>query len=197
MSPDGGARHGEPLDERVALRADVRTPVVLGTDQPRGVILIDEGEGDVAHKRRLSAHLDAMLALCETIECRRGQLLNYFGQSSAACGNCDTCLSPPESWDGTVPAQKLLSTVVRLQRERNQRFGAGHLIDILTGTETDKVLGVWIIATVAGTMIAQAAQAMEFGATSEDIAYTCHAHPTHSEAMKEAAMAVQGKPIHV
>jgi len=59
------------------------------------------------------------------------------------------------------------------------------------------VLGVWIIATVAGTMIAQAAQAMEFGASSEDIAYTCHAHPTHSEAIKEAAMAVTGKPIHM
>ena len=101
--------------------------------------MIDEGEGDVAHKRRLPAHLDAMLALCETIECRRVQLLNYFGQSSAACGNCDTCLSPPESWDGTVPAQKLLSTVVRLQRERNQRFGAGHLIDILLGRENDRI----------------------------------------------------------
>ena len=55
-----------------------------------------------------------MLALCETLECRRVQLLNYFGQPSTACGNCDTCLSPPEIWDGTVPAQKLLSTVVRL-----------------------------------------------------------------------------------
>jgi dihydrolipoamide dehydrogenase len=63
--------------------------------------------------------------------------------------------------------------------------------------KTDKVLGVHIIASVAGTMIAQAVQAMEFGATSEDIAYTCHAHPTHSEAIKEAAMAVTGKPIHI
>ncbi len=63
--------------------------------------------------------------------------------------------------------------------------------------DADRVLGVWIISSLAGTMIAQAAQAMEFGATSEDIAYTCHAHPTHSEALKEAAMAVQGKPIHI
>ena len=63
--------------------------------------------------------------------------------------------------------------------------------------KTDRVLGVHIIASVGGTMIAQAAQAMEFGATSEDIAYTCHAHPTHSEAMKEAAMAVTGLPIHI
>jgi len=101
--------------------------------------MIDESEGDLAHRRKLSAHLDAMLALCETIECRRVQLLNYFGQPSVACGNCDTCLSPPESWDGTVPAQKLLSTVVRLWRERHQRFGAGHLIDILLGRETERV----------------------------------------------------------
>ena len=57
--------------------------------------------------------------------------------------------------------------------------------------------GVWIIATVAGSMIAEACVAMEFGATSEDIAYTCHAHPTHAEALKEAAMAVTGKPIHM
>jgi len=101
--------------------------------------MIDESEGDLAHRRKLSAHLDAMLALCETIECRRVQLLGYFGQPSVACGNCDTCLSPPESWDGTVPAQKLLSTVVRLWRERHQRFGAGHLIDILLGRETERV----------------------------------------------------------
>jgi ATP-dependent DNA helicase RecQ len=80
-----------------------------------------------------------MLALCETVECRRVQLLNYFGQNSEPCGNCDTCLAPPEAWDGTVPAQKLLSTIVRLQRERNQRFGAGHLIDILLGRETERI----------------------------------------------------------
>ncbi|MDD3798087.1 MAG: dihydrolipoyl dehydrogenase [Novosphingobium sp.] len=70
-------------------------------------------------------------------------------------------------------------------------------VKIIADAETDRVLGVWAIASVAGTMIAQAAQAMEFGALSEDIAYTCHAHPTHSEAIKEAAMAVRGKPIHI
>ena len=70
-------------------------------------------------------------------------------------------------------------------------------VKVIADAETDRVLGVWIIASVAGTMIAEAALAMEFGATSEDIAYTCHAHPTHSEAVKEAAMAVQGKPIHI
>jgi dihydrolipoamide dehydrogenase len=70
-------------------------------------------------------------------------------------------------------------------------------VKVVADAKTDRVLGVWMIASVAGTMIAQAAQAMEFGATSEDIAYTCHAHPTHNEALKEAAMAVQGKPIHI
>jgi ATP-dependent DNA helicase RecQ len=81
-----------------------------------------------------------MLALCETVDCRRSRLLAYFGQpGSAACGNCDTCLIPPESWDGTVAAQKLLSTVLRLQRERGQKFGAGQSIDILLGKITDKV----------------------------------------------------------
>jgi dihydrolipoamide dehydrogenase len=83
----------------------------------------------------------------------------------------------------------------------NGRAKVNHTTDgfvkILADAKTDRVLGVWCIASVAGTMIAQAAQAMEFGATSEDIAYTCHAHPTHSEAIKEAAMAVTGKPIHI
>ncbi|MFE1956575.1 DNA helicase RecQ [Streptomyces sp. NPDC059479] len=102
--------------------------------------MIDTSEGDDAHRRRLSAHVDAMLALCETVECRRVQLLAYFGEKSGACGNCDTCLTPAESWDGTVPAQKLLSTVVRLKRERNQKFGAGQITDILLGKKTAKVI---------------------------------------------------------
>ena len=70
-------------------------------------------------------------------------------------------------------------------------------VKVIADAKTDRVLGVWIIASVAGTMIGEAALAMEFGATSEDIAYTCHAHPTHEEALKEAAMAVTGKPIHI
>ncbi|MFZ7086786.1 DNA helicase RecQ [Curtobacterium sp. RRHDQ10] len=119
--------------------------------------LIDQSEGDAAHRRQLSAHLDAMLALCETVECRRVRLLAYFGQpytggnatagrtappgeqDPPACGNCDTCIAPPESWDGTVPAQKLLSTIVRLDRERGQRYGAGHLVDILVGKRSPRV----------------------------------------------------------
>jgi dihydrolipoamide dehydrogenase len=70
-------------------------------------------------------------------------------------------------------------------------------VKVVADAKSDKVLGVHIIASLAGTMIAEAALAMEFGATSEDIAYTCHAHPTHAEALKEAAMAVTGKPIHI
>ncbi|MEO3928312.1 DNA helicase RecQ [Micromonosporaceae bacterium B7E4] len=101
--------------------------------------LIEGSDGDLARRRVLGTHLDAMLALCETVQCRRVQLLGYFGQQSGPCGNCDTCLTPPESWDGTIPAQKLLSTVLRLHRERDQRFGAGQSIDILLGRQTEKV----------------------------------------------------------
>jgi ATP-dependent DNA helicase RecQ len=101
--------------------------------------MIDGSEGDLAHRRMLATHLEAMLGLCETVECRRVRLLAYFGQDSTPCGNCDTCLSPPEAWDGTVPAQKLLSTVWRLQHERNQRFGVGQSVDILLGRTTDKI----------------------------------------------------------
>nr|WP_221316055.1 DNA helicase RecQ [Saccharopolyspora gloriosae] len=101
--------------------------------------MINNSEGDDAHRRRLGTHLEAMLALCETVECRRVQLLAYFGQDGEPCGNCDTCLAPPESWDGTIAAQKLLSAVYRLQNERRQKFGAGHVIDILLGKRNDKV----------------------------------------------------------
>jgi ATP-dependent DNA helicase RecQ len=102
--------------------------------------MIDSSDGDLAHRRNAAAHLDAMLALCESVSCRRAQLLAYFGQQAPPeCGNCDTCLSPPESWDGTVAAQKLLSTVLRLQRERGQKFGAGQCVDILLGRPTEKV----------------------------------------------------------
>jgi ATP-dependent DNA helicase RecQ len=102
--------------------------------------LIDSSAGDEAHRRRQSQHLDAMLALCETVGCRRVQMLGYFGEQSEPCGNCDTCLTPPEAWDGTIAAQKLLSAVYRLRNERRQRFGAGHIIDILLGKQTPKVM---------------------------------------------------------
>ncbi len=98
--------------------------------------MIEQSNGDFAHKRAQTLHLDAMLALCETTECRRKGLLAYFGETlTEPCGNCDTCTNPPEVWDGTIPAQKLLSTVFRLKNERNQTFGAGQVIDILRGKE--------------------------------------------------------------
>jgi ATP-dependent DNA helicase RecQ len=104
--------------------------------------MIQSSEGDEAFRRRAAAHLESMLALCETVQCRRGQLLNYFGQEPgpSGCGNCDTCLIPPETWDGTVAAQKVLSTIVRLQRERGQKFGAVQIVDILLGKRTAKVI---------------------------------------------------------
>ncbi|MGW9112280.1 DNA helicase RecQ [Microbacterium sp. NPDC055683] len=101
--------------------------------------MIQQSDGGRAIQQRQGQHLDAMLALCETVACRRQNLLAYFGQESGPCGNCDTCLEPPETWDGLIASQKLLSTIVRLQRERGQSFGAGHLIDILRGASTDRV----------------------------------------------------------
>ena len=97
--------------------------------------MIDESEADDTFKRVQGAKLDAMLGLCETLNCRRVRLLDYFGQASEPCGNCDICLSPPVSFDGTVQMQKLLSSIYRV----DQRFGAGHVIDVLRGTESDKV----------------------------------------------------------
>jgi len=101
--------------------------------------LIAGSDGDAAHKRLQGQHLDSMLGLCETMSCRRQLILEYFGETAEPCGNCDTCLAPPDAYDGTIPAQKLLSTIVRLRRERNQGFGAGQLIDILLGRRTAKI----------------------------------------------------------
>lgn len=101
--------------------------------------MIDQGEGDDFYKRQQSLHLDAMLALCETAGCRRQMLLDYFGERSEPCGNCDNCITPPETWDGTVAAQKLLSTIVRIDRIQRRQFGAGQLIDVLLGRETDRI----------------------------------------------------------
>jgi ATP-dependent DNA helicase RecQ len=101
--------------------------------------LIQMSDGDAAHRRSQSAHLNAMLALCETASCRRQQLLRYFDQDSGPCGNCDTCLTPPKTWDGTVAAQKLMATIWRLDREYRQHYGAGHLIDILRGVSNKRI----------------------------------------------------------
>ncbi|MBI3285163.1 MAG: DNA helicase RecQ [Burkholderiales bacterium] len=97
--------------------------------------MIDESEANENYKRIQSSKLDAMLALCETLNCRRSHILDYFGQSAQPCGNCDTCLNPPTAFDGSVAAQKILSTVYRV----DQRFAAGHVIDILRGIDTERV----------------------------------------------------------
>ncbi|HEY1720255.1 MAG TPA: DNA helicase RecQ [Magnetospirillaceae bacterium] len=98
--------------------------------------MIDSGEAPPEVKRVERAKLDALLGLCETTGCRRQALLAYFGEALAEpCGNCDNCLDPAESWDGTEAAQKALSAVIRT----GQRFGAGHLIDVLQGVTNEKI----------------------------------------------------------
>ena len=97
--------------------------------------MIEESDTEETFKRVQSAKLDAMLGLCETLTCRRVRLLDYFGQQSAPCGNCDTCLSPPVSFDATESVQKLLSTIYRV----GQRFGAVHVLEVLRGSDTEKI----------------------------------------------------------
>jgi ATP-dependent DNA helicase RecQ len=119
-------RDGEPA---VAWMAYGLADVV----QQRSFILGSDGSPE--HQRVDQLKLDAMLGYAEAATCRRRLLLAYFDEESADCGNCDVCLDPPELWDATVPAQKVLSAVIRT----GQRFGAGHVIDVLTGKLTPKV----------------------------------------------------------
>jgi ATP-dependent DNA helicase RecQ len=97
--------------------------------------MIEQSEGSDDFRRISFAKLDALLGLCETAGCRRTLLLDYFAESSAPCGNCDTCLEPPHTWDATDAARKALSCIYRTE----QRFGAVHLIDVLRGKATDRV----------------------------------------------------------
>jgi ATP-dependent DNA helicase RecQ len=97
--------------------------------------MIDQSEGSEEFRRVSVAKLNALLGLCETAGCRRVRLLDYFGESSTPCGNCDTCLEPPQTWDATEAARKALSCVYRT----GQRFGAVHLIDVLRGNATARV----------------------------------------------------------
>jgi ATP-dependent DNA helicase RecQ len=97
--------------------------------------MIEQSDADETHKRVERHKLDAMLGYCETVNCRRQMLLQYFGEAGAPCGNCDTCLAPPQTWDGSLAAQQALSTVYRT----GQRFGAGHLIDVLMGKVTERM----------------------------------------------------------
>ncbi|MCV2353726.1 DNA helicase RecQ [Paucibacter sp. B2R-40] len=101
--------------------------------------MIDESPAGEEFKKGQRGKLDALLALAEATDCRRVRLLSYFGEASTACGNCDNCLSPPATWDGTDASRKLLSCIYRFHQNGGQRFGAGHLIDVLRGKVTDKV----------------------------------------------------------
>ncbi|MCV2351480.1 DNA helicase RecQ [Paucibacter sp. Y2R2-4] len=101
--------------------------------------MIDESPAGEEFKKGQRGKLDALLALAEATDCRRVRLLSYFGEMSTACGNCDNCLVPPATWDGTDAARKLLSCIYRFHQNGGQRFGAGHLIDVLRGKVTDKV----------------------------------------------------------
>jgi ATP-dependent DNA helicase RecQ len=97
--------------------------------------MVEQGEGSEEFRRVSFAKLDALLGLCETAGCRRVRLLGYFGEASEPCGNCDTCLAPPETWDATEAARKALSAIYRT----GQRFGAVHLIDVLRGQANERV----------------------------------------------------------
>ncbi len=102
--------------------------------------MIDESPAGEEFKRLQRGKLDALLALAEAHDCRRVRLLAYFGEASSACGNCDNCLHPPQTWDATEAARKALSCIYRFRQHGGISFGAGHLIDVLRGKRTDKVL---------------------------------------------------------
>ena len=97
--------------------------------------MIEQSVGSEDFRRVSFAKLEALLGLCETAGCRRVRLLDYFGEASEPCGNCDTCIEPPQTWDATGAARKALSCIYRTE----QRFGAVHLIDVLRGRVTDRV----------------------------------------------------------
>jgi ATP-dependent DNA helicase RecQ len=101
--------------------------------------MIDESPAGEEFKQVMRGKLDALLALAEATDCRRVRLLGYFGERSTPCGNCDNCLSPPDIWDGTDAARKLLSTIYRVQQQSGISFGAGHIMDIVRGKKTEKV----------------------------------------------------------
>jgi ATP-dependent DNA helicase RecQ len=99
--------------------------------------MIEEGEAPAEVKRIERGKLEALLALCETTACRRQTILKHFGEAHPGdCGGCDNCLTPAETWDGTEAAIKVLAAIYRT----GQRFGSGHIVDVLVGKETEKVL---------------------------------------------------------
>src|SRR3954468_1808707 len=101
--------------------------------------MIDQSEGDAGYKRIITSKLDAILGPCETTSCRRVALLDYFDESSKSCDNCDNCITPPEVWDGTEAARKLMSCIFRCEQASGFSFGAQQVIDVLRGKSTAKV----------------------------------------------------------
>ena len=101
--------------------------------------MIDESPAGEEFKQVMRGKLDALLSLAEASDCRRVRLLGYFGEISTPCGNCDNCINPPQVWDGTDAARKLLSTIYRVNQMSGISFGAGHIMDILRGKATEKV----------------------------------------------------------
>jgi ATP-dependent DNA helicase RecQ len=97
--------------------------------------MIEASEASDAYKRLSTAKLNSLLGLCESAQCRRVQLLAYFGETAQSCGNCDNCLQPPQTWDATAAARQALSAIYRTE----QRFGAVHLIDVLRGKDSEKI----------------------------------------------------------
>ncbi|MCP5110593.1 MAG: ATP-dependent DNA helicase RecQ, partial [bacterium] len=98
--------------------------------------ILEKPDADPQYRWIEQHKLNAIIGYCETAACRRKVILNYFGEKmQAPCGNCDTCLNPVETWDGTIAAQKVLSCIHRT----GQRFGAAHIVDVLLGKDTDKV----------------------------------------------------------
>jgi dihydrolipoamide dehydrogenase len=210
----GGA--AETLDADVVLVAIGRKPNTdgLGLDKA-GLAVNARGQIDIDHDFRTS--VPGIWAIGDVVP---GPMLAHKAEDEGlACAeniagltgivNHDVIPSvvytfPEIAGVGLTEEQAAAKTAIKVgkfpmmanSRAKTNRQTDG-LVKVISDAETDRVLGVWIIASVAGSMIAEACVAMEFGATSEDIAYTCHAHPTHAEALKEAAMAVRGKAIHV
>jgi ATP-dependent DNA helicase RecQ len=138
--------------------------------------MLESSEAEPRHKQVLRGKLDALLALCESTHCRRQQLLAYFDEQSGPCGNCDNCTSPPDTWDAGREARMFLSCVYRC----DQNFGAGHVIDVLRGKETDKVhrFNHWNLSTwgIGAEVSEQQWRAVQRGLVARGLIYQDNEH---------------------
>ena len=214
IEPAAGGK-SETLETDVVLVAIGRTPYTDGLGLKEAGVELDQ-RGRIKTDAHLATNVKGIYAIGD---CIAGPMLAHKA-SHEGLVSARVIAGKSATFEATIPAviftdpeiawcglteeaakEKGEIKVGKFPMLANSRAKTNHepdgFVKVISDAKTDRVLGVWCIASVAGTMIAQAAQAMEFGATSEDIAYTCHAHPTHSEALKEAAMAVAGKPIHM